>query len=136
MFSHCLNNVSVNIIDNINIIGLQKDDNHKTDCIITKELKEIKVDKKSNIFLLLESMQDEVHRFAITFFKQTHSKNTLTSILDDIKGIGKMRKKILHENFNSINEMINAPIEKYLSLGFSKEVALNLIETLKSRDQS
>lgn len=123
-------------IDNINIIGLQKDDNHKTDCIITKELKEIKVDKKSNIFLLLESMQDEVHRFAITFFKQTHSKNTLTSILDDIKGIGKMRKKILHENFNSINEMINAPIEKYLSLGFSKEVALNLIETLKSRDQS
>ncbi len=128
-----LNNLG---IDNINIIGLQKDDNHKTDCIITKELNEIKVDKKSNIFLLLESMQDEVHRFAITFFKQTHSKNTLTSILDDIKGIGKMRKKTLHENFNSINEMINAPIEKYLSLGFSKNVALNLIETLKSRDQS
>ena len=128
-----LNNLG---IDNINIIGLQKDDNHKTDCIITKDLNEIKVDKKSNIFLLLESMQDEVHRFAITFFKQTHSKNTLTSILDDIKGIGKMRKKTLHENFNSINEMINAPIEKYLSLGFSKNVALNLIETLKSRDQS
>ena len=128
-----LNNLG---IDNVNIIGLQKDDNHKTDCIITKDLNEIKVDKKSNIFLLLESMQDEVHRFAITFFKQTHSKNTLTSILDDIKGIGKMRKKTLHENFNSINEMINAPIEKYLSLGFSKNVALNLIETLKSRDQS
>lgn len=123
-------------IEDINVIGLQKDDNHKTDCIITKDLNEIKVDKKSNIFLLLESMQDEVHRFAITFFKQTHSKNTLTSILDDIKGIGKMRKKTLHENFNSINEMINAPIEKYLSLGFSKNVALNLIETLKSRDQS
>ena len=131
--SKVLNNLG---IDNINIIGLQKDDNHKTDCIITKDLNEIKVDKKSNIFLLLESMQDEVHRFAITFFKQTHSKNTLTSILDDIKGIGKMRKKTLHENFNSINEMINAPIEKYLSLGFSKNVALNLIETLKSRDQS
>ena len=81
-------------------------------------------------------MQEEVHRFAITFFKQTHSKNTLTSILDNIKGIGKARKKILHENFNTINEMINAPIEKYQSLGFSKEVALNLIETLKSRDQS
>lgn len=123
-------------IDNIDIIGLQKDDNHKTDSIITKELEEIKVDKKSNIFLLLESMQDEVHRFAITFFKQTHSKNTLTSILDNIKGIGKARKKILHENFSSITEMINAPLEKYQSLGFNKEVALNLIETLKSRDQS
>ena len=128
-----LNDLGINDID---IIGLQKDDNHKTDSIITKDLKEIKVDKKSNIFLLLEAMQEEVHRFAITFFKQTHSKNTLTSILDNIKGIGKARKKILHENFNTINEMINAPIEKYQSLGFSKEVALNLIETLKSRDQS
>lgn len=123
-------------INNIDIIGLQKDDNHKTDSIITKDLNEIKVDKKSNIFLLLEAMQEEVHRFAITFFKQTHSKNTLSSILDDIKGIGKARKKILHENFNSITEMINAPLEKYQSLGFNKEVALNLIETLKSRDQS
>lgn len=123
-------------IDNVDIIGLQKDDNHKTDSIITNDLKEIKVDKKSNIFLLLEAMQEEVHRFAITFFKQTHSKNTLSSILDDIKGIGKARKKVLHENFNSITDMINAPLEKYQSLGINKEVALNLIETLKSRDQS
>ena len=123
-------------INTINVIGLQKDDKHRTDSIVTSNLDEVKVDKKSNIFLLLESMQDEVHRFAITFFKQTHSKNTLASILDDIKGIGKIRKKILQENFKSITEMINAPIEKYLSLGFSKDVATNFIETLKSRDQS
>lgn len=123
-------------INTINVIGLQKDDKHRTDSIVTSNLDEVKVDKKSNIFLLLESMQDEVHRFAITFFKQTHSKNTLASILDDIKGIGKIRKKILQENFKNITEMINAPIEKYLSLGFSKDVATNFIETLKSRDQS
>lgn len=118
-------------IDNINVIGLQKDSNHKTESIITSKLEEVKIDKKSNIFLLLESMQDEVHRFAITFFKNTHSKNSLTSILDDIKGIGKRRKLLLHNNFKSLNEMIEAPIEKYLSLGFPKDVAINLIETLK-----
>lgn len=123
-------------ITNIDIIGLQKDDNHKTDSIITSNLDEVKIDKKSNIFLLLEAMQDEVHRFAITFFKQTHTKNTLTSILDGIKGIGKARKKILHENFKSIEEMINAPIEKYKAIGFSKDIAINLKETLKSRDKS
>ena len=123
-------------IDQVNVIGLQKDDNHKTDCIITSSYEAIKVDKKSNIFLLLEAMQDEVHRFAITFFKQTHSKNTLSSVLDNIKGIGKARKKILQENFKNTTEMINAPIEKYLSLGFTKDVATNFIETLKSRDQS
>ena len=123
-------------INTIDVIGLQKDDNHRTDCIVTSKLEEIKVDKKSNIFLLLEAMQEEVHRFAITFFKQTHSKNTLSSILDDIKGIGKTRKKILQEFFKNTIEMINAPIEKYLSLGFPKDVAINFIETLKSRDQS
>ena len=121
-------------IDNINVIGLQKDSNHKTESIITSKLEEVKVDKKSNIFLLLESMQDEVHRFAITFFKNTHSKNTLVSVLDDIKGIGKKRKLVLHNNFKNINEMIEAPIEKYLSLGFPKEVAINLIETLKKSE--
>lgn len=118
-------------ISSISVIGLQKDDNHKTESIITTSLEEVKIDKKSNIYLLLESMQDEVHRFAITFFKSTHSKNTLTSVLDNIKGIGKKRKIILHNNFNSINEMINAPIEKYIALGFPKNIALNLIETLK-----
>ena len=121
-------------IDNINVIGLQKDSNHKTESIITSKLEEVKVDKKSNIFLLLESMQDEVHRFAITFFKNTHSKNTLVSVLDDIKGIGKKRKLVLHNNIKNINEMIEAPIEKYLSLGFPKEVAINLIETLKKSE--
>ena len=122
------------VTNDINVIGLQKDNNHKTESIITSSLEEIKIDKKSNIFLLLESMQDEVHRFAITFFKNTHSKNTLTSVLDNITGIGKKRKLILHNNFKSINEMINAPIEKYISLGFPKEVATNLIETLKKSE--
>ena len=81
-------------------------------------------------------MQEEVHRFAITFFKKTHTKNTFISVLDNIKGIGKKRKMILRTNFKNIDEMINAPIEKYLSLGFNKDVATNLIETLKSRDHS
>lgn len=120
-------------ISNLDVIGLQKDDHHKTEAIITKDLKLVPLDKKSNIFLLLEAMQDEVHRFAITFFKDTHSKNTLASILDNIEGIGKKRRQLLQQNFNNITEMINAPMGKYLSLGIPLAVATNLIETLKSR---
>lgn len=76
---------------NINILGLVKDDNHKTDQLYFNG-EFIKIDKHSNVFLLLEAIQDEVHRYAITFHRSIHSKNTLSSKLDNIKGIGKVKK--------------------------------------------
>lgn len=120
---------------NIPLIGLAKDDRHRTDAIITSDLEEIRIDKKSNIFLLLEAMQEEVHRFAITFFKQTHSKNTFTSIFDDIEGIGKMRKQILMKEFDSLSDIENASLEKFKSLGFSEKLAKTIIEKVRNRDQ-
>ena len=83
-----LNEVDVKI----NVLGLIKDDNHKTDALLFND-EIIKIDKHSNLFLLLESIQDEVHRYAITFHRSLHSKNTLSSKLDAIKRIGKVKKE-------------------------------------------
>lgn len=76
----------------LNIIGLIKDNNHKTDSLLFND-EVITLDKRSNLFLFLESIQDEVHRFAISFHKDTRSKNMFVSGLDKIKGIGKVRKE-------------------------------------------
>lgn len=120
---------------NINLIGLAKDDKHRTDMIITSNFEEIKLDKKGNTFLLLEAMQEEVHRFAISFFKQTHTKNTFTSIFDDIDGIGKLRKIKLMKEFSSLEELKNSSIDKLKSLGFPTELARKVLEVVNSRDQ-
>lgn len=76
----------------IKMIGLIKDDHHKTSSLLYED-KIIDIDKKSNVFLFLESIQDEVHRFAISFHKDTRSKNMFVSGLDKIKGIGKVKKE-------------------------------------------
>ena len=117
-------------ITDINLMGLVKDDKHRTRAIVDINGKEIPVDKKSNLFLLLEAMQNEVHRFAITFFKKVHTESALSSKLDDIEGIGKMRKQKLLEHFDSIEEMKKATLEELKFLGFSKKVAENLLKVL------
>ena len=114
----------------LNVMGLAKDDKHRTRAIITSDLKEINIDKRSMLFLLLESIQDEVHRFAITFFRNTHTKNTFASSLDEIEGIGKNRKKVLLENFDSIEDIKNATVDKLKSLGMPTDVINNIKEKL------
>lgn len=120
----------LNIDKQINLVGLPKDDRHKTRALMNSKYEEIFLDKKSDLFLLLEAMQDEVHRFAITFFQKTHTKNAFTSILDNIEGLGKKRKSILQANFETIEDIKNTSIEKLRSLGFPQEVAKNLLEKL------
>lgn len=122
---------NLDIFDKVNLIGLLKDDKHKTRGIVTSNDNEIYIDKKSDLFLLLEAMQDEVHRFAITFFKKTHSKNSLTSVLDGIEGIGKKRKEALLKNFETIEDIKHTSVEKLKALGFPEKVAQNLLEKLK-----
>lgn len=75
----------------IPVCGLIKDDKHRTKSIYFNN-EEIAVSKHKYLFLFLEALQDEVHRYAITFFRNTHSKNTFASKLDEIKGIGKVKK--------------------------------------------
>lgn len=119
----------------IPLIGLAKDDNHRTNGIVTSTYQELSLDKKSNLFLILEAMQDEVHRFAITYFKQTHSKNAFISIFDEIKGIGKNRKLMLMKEFENLEELSHASLEKLKALGLPKDLALKVIETVKNRVQ-
>lgn len=76
----------------IKVLGLIKDDNHKTRSLLY-EGKEIEIDKRGFLFKMLEFIQEEVHRYAITFFRHTHNKNLFSSKLDDIKGIGKVKKQ-------------------------------------------
>lgn len=90
----CLNALKdINV--NIPVCGLVKDDNHKTNNLLYND-EIIEINKSSNLFRLLTQIQDEVHRFAITYFHNTHSKNLFSSELDKIRGIGKVKKtKIL-----------------------------------------
>lgn len=91
---------------NIPVAGLQKNDKHMTDSLLFGEpLSEIIVDKKSDLFKFLNRMQDEVHRFAITFHRQLRSKETLSSKLDDIAGVGAKTKQKILIHFRSLEDM-------------------------------
>lgn len=121
---------------NIPLIGLAKDDRHRTDRIVTSDLREISLDKSSNLFLLLTSMQDEVHRFAITFFKQTHTKNAFTSIFDSIPKVGAKRKEILLKEFSNLTELENSSVQRLKALGIPEDIAINILEVVRNRDKS
>lgn len=120
----------LNIENEITLIGLLKDDHHRTRGMVDRNFNEIFIDKKSDLFLLLEAMQDEVHRFAITFFKTRHNKLSMISILDEIPGIGKQRKKLLLETYGTVDEIKHTTVEKLKSLGMPGKLAKELLETL------
>lgn len=120
----------LNIENEITLIGLLKDDHHRTRGMVDRNFNEIFIDKKSDLFLLLEAMQDEVHRFAITFFKTRHNKLSMTSILDEIPGIGKQRKKLLLETYGTVDEIKHTTVEKLKSLGMPGKLAKELLKTL------
>ena len=127
-------NVAKEIIDslklNIKVIGLAKDDKHKTSVIINENLEEVYIDKRSNLFLFLNKIQEEVHRYAITYHRAIKSKGMLSSILDIAPGIGEVRKKELLKRFGSLKKISEATIEE-LSEILSKNVALKLHDYLK-----
>ena len=89
----------------------------------------IEIDKKSELFFLLTRMQDEVHRYAISFHKNVRSKSLFQSVLDDVSGIGPKRKKELLKHFGSVKKLKEASLEQ-LQQHLPKEVAKELFETL------
>ena len=125
-------NVAIDVVHNtlglkqIKIIGLAKNDKHITEYIITDDYEIIEFPKTSAEYLFLKQIQDEVHRFAITYHRATKNKNMYKSSLDDIQGIGKVRKNLLLKSFSSLEEIKNASDEKLLKLGIPKEVIKNL----------
>lgn len=125
-------NVAIDVVHNtlglkqIKIIGLAKNDKHITEYIITDDYEIIEFTKTSAEYLFLKQIQDEVHRFAITYHRATKNKSMYKSSLDDIPGIGKVRKNLLLKSFSSLEEIKKAPEEKLLKLGIPKEVIKNL----------
>lgn len=115
----------------IPVAGLQKNDKHQTSELLYGASAEIvPLKKNSQAFYLLHRIQDEVHRFAITFHRQTRQKTGLKSILDDIDGIGSKRKTLLLRSFGSIKKMKEATLEDFKNLGIPENVAKNLHEQL------
>ncbi len=114
---------------NIKIIGLAKNDKHKTEYIVTDDFEIIKLDKSSKEYLFLKNIQDEVHRFAITYHRNIKTKNMFNNKLDTIKGIGMRRKKILLENFSSFDDIKNADTNMLVKLG----IPLNIVYELKEK---
>ena len=115
----------------IPLAGLVKDDKHRTSNLLFGNPLEIApLARNSQEFYLLQRIQDEVHRFAITFHRQTRSKNVFQSILDDIQGIGEKRKKLLLKHFGSVKKMKEASLEELSSAGLPANVAEELFKKL------
>ena len=129
-------NVAIDVVhktlglSQIKIIGLAKNEKHITEYIITDDYEIIEFPKSSAEYLFLKQIQDEVHRFAITYHRATKNKNMYKSSLDDIKGIGKVRKNLLLKSFSSLEEIKTASDDKLLKLGIPKDVISNLKEKL------
>ncbi|GFR35767.1 UvrABC system protein C [Thermobrachium celere] len=110
----------------IPICGMVKDDRHKTKSLFY-EGREIILDKHSYLYRFIASIQEEVHRFAISYHRGLKNKNTLSSVLDDIPNVGKKRKLALLKHFNSIDEIKNASIDKLLEVeGINEKAALSI----------
>lgn len=115
----------------IPVCGMIKDERHRTKGLVY-EGKEVYIEKTSNLFRLITKIQDEVHRFAITYHRSLRKKNTLSSILEEIPGIGEARRKSLMAHFESIDKIRNATIEELLEVnGITRKVAESIIEFFK-----
>lgn len=120
---------------NIKIVGLKKNDKHRTNDLIDTDLSTIKIDRTSNLFHYLTRMQDEVHRFTINYHRTLRSKGSISSILDDIKGIGASRKKQLIKKYGSVSKMTEASIEELTEI-LPENVAQELHSYLISKQNN
>lgn len=119
----------------IEVCGLKKDDTHSTNMLLGKDpLEEIKIDKQSDLFLLLTKMQDEVHNFTINYHKNIRSKGALSSVLDNIEGIGEVRKNKLLKKYKTISKMKEAPLEELEEI-LPKDIAVSFKDFLQEYDK-
>ena len=135
-------NIAKDIIQNqlgldIPIAGLQKNDKHQThELLFGDPLKVVELSRNSQEFFLLQRIQDEVHRFAITFHRQLRSKNSFSSQLDGIEGLGPKRKQNLMRHFKSLANIKKASVDEIVEVGVPRKVAEAVQRKLReSRDK-
>ncbi len=120
---------------NIKVIGVKKDDHHSPESIVDGDTYEIiKIDKSSNVFRLLSRIDEEVHRFTINYHKEIRSKGSISSVLDNINGLGDKRKKMLIKKYGSVTKMKEATTYE-LSEIIPLKVAEELHEYLESMEK-
>ena len=129
-------NVARSVLEELNffipVAGLKKDDNHNTNVLLGNyPIEAINIDKKSPLFLLLTRMQDEVHNYVISYHRSIRSKGALTSILDNIDGIGEKRKKELLKKYKTLINMKKATIQELEEI-LPKNVAESFLEYINS----
>ncbi|MCC3869485.1 excinuclease ABC subunit UvrC [Terrisporobacter mayombei] len=108
--------------------GMYKDDKHRTKGLICAS-KEIELDKTSNLYRFVASIQEEVHNYAISYHRSLRNKSLTKSSLDDIPGVGEKRKKALLSHFKSIEDIKNASVEELSKVeGLNKSVAENIYD--------
>ena len=122
-------NIAKEVIQNqlgldIPIAGLQKNDKHQThELLFGDPLQVVELSRNSQEFFLLQRIQDEVHRFAITFHRQLRSKNSFSSQLDGIEGLGPKRKQNLMKHFKSLTKIKEASVDEIVEVGVPRAVA-------------
>ncbi|VTT09164.1 excinuclease ABC subunit C [Streptococcus gordonii] len=120
----------------IPIAGLQKNDKHQThELLFGDPLQVVELSRNSQEFFLLQRIQDEVHRFAITFHRQLRSKNSFSSQLDGIEGLGPKRKQNLMKHFKSLTKIKEASVDQIVEVGVPRAVAEAVQEKLHLADQ-
>ncbi|GAK05176.1 LOW QUALITY PROTEIN: excinuclease ABC subunit C [Geomicrobium sp. JCM 19037] len=113
------------------VAGLAKDEKHKTSqLLLGEDARLIPLARDSHAFYLLQRIQDEVHRFALTFHRESRGKSVRRSVLDDINGVGEKRKQMLLKHFGSIKKMKEATIDDYVNLSIPRNVADDILKTL------
>ncbi|EGO8093556.1 excinuclease ABC subunit UvrC [Enterococcus faecalis] len=121
----------------IPVAGLAKNDKHKTsELLFGPNLEVVPLERNSQEFFLLQRIQDEVHRFAITFHRQLRSKNSFASKLDNIEGLGPKRKKNLLKEFKSLKNITAASVEELRKAGLPETVAKNVYRYLHQETTS
>ena len=124
---HATKEVLDNLCLDIPVYGMKKNDKHRICALVDENDNEIPIEKNSDLFHYLEKISEEVHRFAISYHKDIRSKGSLSSVLDDIPGIGEKRRKALIKEFKTINNIKDASIEE-----LSKILPIEVAKSLKN----
>ncbi len=120
----------------ITVCGLAKDDHHRTSqLLVGDDPQPLALDKGSAAFGLLGRIQDEVHRFAVAFHRQTRTKGALQSVLDEIPGVGETRRKQLLRHFPSIAAMRRASVEEFRQAGIGDKLARTILQHLGAEQE-
>ena len=130
-------NACKEVLDSLNldipVLGLKKDDNHKTN-VLYFEGNVITLSKNDELYLFLANIQETVHEFAISFFRNTKTKGMFLSKLDGIKGLGPKKKEALLKKFITIEKIKSLSVEDFRSVGINEDLAYKILKHLNSTE--